>query len=283
MKEIRFEMMRPDEISAEQQKSPYIFLPLSPLEWHGPHLPFGFDGLNAYNMALEVAKRVGGVVLPCMYIGAASVVSPEKLKYIGFKGTEYIKGRDYPRNMKSFYFNQEVFAIVLRNYLELLENRNYKAVIIVSTHGEKDHNDVIERLCEEFTKEKELKVLAVRAMNKDEKRYPYKYKSDNKILAEKYAGQPGHSGKAETSLAMLYFPSRVDLDQLPPRHVKLQNTRWSITDAATTNGNPTSNFTVREEEDPREATPEEGQRIFEEAVTQIIEQVEGFFASIGLK
>jgi creatinine amidohydrolase len=284
MREVRFELLRPHEIEFEKQKAPFVFLPLSPLEWHGPHLPFGFDALNAYSMALELAGRMGGLVLPCMYIGAAQVVGSEKLRNIGFRGDEYIVGRDYhPKNMQSFYFHEEVLAVTLRNYLELLDGRDYKAVIIVNTHGEKNHNDTIERLCSELNNTRHTKFYATRAMNRDEVNYPYKYKSDDQVLAEKYRGQPGHAGKAETSLARFYFDSRVDLSQLPPAKEKLYNTRWAITDSKTTHGRPTPDFTVREEEDPRAATVEEGKRVFEEAIEQRMTEIMDFFEEIGFR
>lgn len=41
---------------------PFRVHPIGPIEWHGPHLRFGADGLHAY--AVTVKRRVGGVVLP---------------------------------------------------------------------------------------------------------------------------------------------------------------------------------------------------------------------------
>lgn len=283
MREVKFELLRPDEIEAARQKWNFVFLPLSPLEWHGPHLPFGFDGLNAYNMALELARRMGGVVLPCLYIGAAAIVNKEKLVNIGFRGDEYIVGRDYPGNTRSLYFHPEVFAIVLRNYLDLLLDLKYRAVIIVNTHGDKAHNDPIERLSQEYSNTTAMKVFPVRAMAKDEEQFPYKYKSDDPVLAEKYAGQPGHASKSETSLAMYYYPDRVDLNRLPPVGEPIKNTRWAITDTHTTHGKPTSDFSVCEQEDPRLSSTEDGHRLFELAIEQKAQEIEAFFISIDLR
>ena len=68
-RETRLQWLRPDEILAERQRCPVIYLPLGPLEWHGPHLPFGTDPLQAEHTALLLAEKLGGVVHPTLYIG----------------------------------------------------------------------------------------------------------------------------------------------------------------------------------------------------------------------
>jgi hypothetical protein len=37
--------LRPDQVVASRDANGIIFLPLAPLEWHGPHLPLGVDPL----------------------------------------------------------------------------------------------------------------------------------------------------------------------------------------------------------------------------------------------
>ena len=90
MREVRLELLRPEEIEQDRKDSGVLYLPLGPLEWHGPHIPYGFDALNAYNMAIELAKKMGGLVLPCLYLGAASIVSKKKLTDICFNQDDYI-------------------------------------------------------------------------------------------------------------------------------------------------------------------------------------------------
>jgi creatinine amidohydrolase len=88
MTEIRYEFMRPQQIIAAREKAPIAYVPLGPLEWHGPHLPFGVDMLHAHNMALEAAKLTGGVVLPPLPLGTETLITPERLRDRGFKGHE---------------------------------------------------------------------------------------------------------------------------------------------------------------------------------------------------
>ncbi len=266
MPEVRFELMRPDEILKEKKECSFIFLPLGPLEWHGPHLPMGVDPLNAYMVALELAKRIGGVVLPPLFVGTERERSSNILKSFGFEGNEYIVGMDFSENLlPSLYLKEEVFAVLLRNYLELLQGCGYKAVIIVNGHGAENHLNVIERLCKEFNSQANLKVLAVMPMPKDK---------NGQISG-------GHANRTETSLVMKYFPSRVNLRSLPTKNLKLLNTKWAIVDAETFRGNPTPDFTVRKEEDPRYSSSQEGEEAFQLTINQLAEEIRIFEKELG--
>jgi creatinine amidohydrolase len=39
MRSIQYELMRPPDIVKERARAPLAFIPIGPLEWHGPHLP----------------------------------------------------------------------------------------------------------------------------------------------------------------------------------------------------------------------------------------------------
>jgi creatinine amidohydrolase len=60
----RYTELRPHQLSAIQAQHPVAFLPWGALEWHGPHLPFGLDGITAETIAERVVQRTGGVLLP---------------------------------------------------------------------------------------------------------------------------------------------------------------------------------------------------------------------------
>ena len=42
---------------------------LGTLEWHGPHMPLGADGIQSKELFVRVAEKVGGVVLPMLFMG----------------------------------------------------------------------------------------------------------------------------------------------------------------------------------------------------------------------
>src|SRR2546430_7748797 len=107
--------MRPPEIAQARARLPLAFIPIGPLEWHGPHLPMGMDGLHAHTVAMEVARRVGGVVLPTYYLGSGHVrptdLGPQSAALVGFDGTGRIIRLDFPNNpVQSPYFGEDTCA-----------------------------------------------------------------------------------------------------------------------------------------------------------------------------
>src|SRR5688572_15923403 len=115
MRTIRFELLRPAEIVAERERFPVVFQPVGPLEWHGPHLPFGVDPLHAQEVAIRTAQLMGGVVMPTLFWGAERERTPQGLKDLGFDGDEWIIGMDHPVNsVKSLYSMEDIFALVIR-------------------------------------------------------------------------------------------------------------------------------------------------------------------------
>jgi creatinine amidohydrolase len=60
----RYAELHPDTLESIRTRYPVAYLPWGALEWHGPHLPLGLDGMTAEAVAERVARRTGGVVLP---------------------------------------------------------------------------------------------------------------------------------------------------------------------------------------------------------------------------
>lgn len=60
----RYVELRPDTLADIRAAVPVAYLPWGALEWHGPHLPLGLDGIVAEAVAERVARSAGGVVLP---------------------------------------------------------------------------------------------------------------------------------------------------------------------------------------------------------------------------
>jgi creatinine amidohydrolase len=66
---VQYELLRPSEVRALQERCPVVYLPVGSLEWHGVQNPLGTDGLKAHAICCEAALRYGGVVLPTLYLG----------------------------------------------------------------------------------------------------------------------------------------------------------------------------------------------------------------------
>ncbi len=264
MREVRMERMRPAEIVAEIKERPVAFVPVGPLEWHGPHLPLGTDPLIAYGVACRAAGQVGGVVLPPLFIGTERERSPEQLKHLGFKGDEYVVGMDFPANiLKSLYYREEFFALVVRETLDLLVQQGYRLIVILNGHGADNQLGVLGRLSAEFTGKGPARVFYISAWTQ----------SDQEV-------ESGHAGAGETSHVMAMYRELVDLTTLPPQGQPLHNVDWAIVDAETFNGHPTADFTTRD--DPREGvSPERGEASLGSAVAYIVQRVASALTEMG--
>lgn len=60
----RYADLRPDDLAAIRATHPIVYLPWGALEWHGPHLPLGTNGMIAETVAELAVQRTGGVLLP---------------------------------------------------------------------------------------------------------------------------------------------------------------------------------------------------------------------------
>lgn len=265
MRTVQFELLRPEEIVAEKKRCPIVYFPIGPLEWHGPHLPLGTDPLNAHSTAIRVARKTGGVVLPPLFLGTDIVRPKEKLRFIGFDENIRIYGMDFPENtMPSLYAKEEVFALVVREYLAMLVKQGYKLIIIVNGHGGVSHINALKRLAEEFAYETGCRVIYTMALV-DERGQNFGF---------------GHATNVETSIMMHLFNDSVDLSTLPPKGEPLKNTRWAIVDGDTFKGMPNDDFTVRD--DPRDASGELGKKLMENTVKAISEIVQKNMKELGL-
>lgn len=54
-KQVEVQYLRPDQVIKAREERSLIFLPVGPIEWHGPHLPLGVDPLRAHFAAVAVA------------------------------------------------------------------------------------------------------------------------------------------------------------------------------------------------------------------------------------
>jgi creatinine amidohydrolase len=244
-REVRLEWLRPDEINAERERCPLVYLPIGPLEWHGLHLPFGADPLQATHTALSLAEKIGGVVHPTLYIGTERERSSETLRDLGFKGNEWIVGMDFPANTeRSYYYVEDAFAMMVRFTLEQLTTRGYRLVVIVNGHGATNQIQQLQRLAAEFTQRGPCKVV---------------YTFD---LDAKFDEDAGHATITETSAILALASERVNLSSLPSKDIPLKNVDHAIVDAPTFSGQPTPNRTVRPQADPRFASSEQGVQHF---------------------
>ncbi|NRA36904.1 MAG: creatininase family protein [Planctomycetes bacterium] len=64
---VEYSKLRPKEVVARRTEMPIAYLGLGVLEWHGKHNPLGLDGEKAHLVLCELAKRLGGLVMPPIF------------------------------------------------------------------------------------------------------------------------------------------------------------------------------------------------------------------------
>jgi creatinine amidohydrolase len=271
MRTVQYELMRPPEIVRERERAPLAFIPIGPLEWHGPHLPLGTDGLHAHAVAVEVARAVGGIVLPTYFIGSETVRlndgGAQGLKALGFTGRERVVGMDFPGNpVKSLYFEEGTFAVTVREVLRLLKADGYRLIVIVNGHGAVNHQRALRRLAAEESDLPRARVEYAMAF----------------LPVQPPFSDPGHAEKIETSIMLAAHPHLVDLASLPPRDVPLKYQDYGIVDGEAFDGRPTPDFTLRPSADPRDATPELGRATLDAEITRLTGIVREDLSVMGL-
>lgn len=260
-REIRIECLRPGQLNEEQERCPLVFVPIGPLEYHGPHLPVGMDAINATQCALEACRRLGkGVVHPTLYWGTERERPEWMLESLGFKGSDWIVGMDFPAAIwKSHYYQEHLFALVVAGAVEMLIEGGYKVIVLVNGHGAWNQLETLDRLAKHYSHTTDSLVVWRLAATLD--------------VTEKNLA--GHADDFETSL-MLYYQnavyetdSMVDISQLPDKGVPIHYPDFSIVDGPGFSENPSPDRVVQT--DPREATADKGKGNFEEMVNLYIQ------------
>jgi creatinine amidohydrolase len=257
MRTQQFEYLRPEEIIAERERLPLAYLPIGSLEWHGLHLPYGTDALNAQAVARLAAQRTGGVVLPTLFCGTERERPPEKLNSLGLDDSAYVVGMDFPANLlPSLYFPEEVFALIVRASLDLLVRLGYRLIVLVNGHGARNQIETLRRLSIEYSASKGVQVLVCFA------------------FPQTAFAIVGHADALETSILMALAPECVDLSALPDPSIPLSLAETGIVDSASFRGEPLPDRTLPAAADPRlHASPDWGRETLEQAAAQVVEQV----------
>ncbi|MCW5943628.1 MAG: creatininase family protein [Fimbriimonadaceae bacterium] len=77
---LRYAESHPDELLAHLARTPILVAALGALEWHGPHLPLGLDGLVAEAFAERLATRLGAVLMPSVWLPITTLPHPTSLE-----------------------------------------------------------------------------------------------------------------------------------------------------------------------------------------------------------
>ena len=264
MQELSVAYLRPGEIRERLDKMPIVYIPIGPLEWHGLHMPFGSDPLDAQTVALAACRVTGGVVWPPLYLGAANLRTPEQAEGIfGFEKGQYVWSLDFPGNIvPSAFCPAEILAVVVRETIREAAAMGAKLVVVISGHEASNHVTTLQRIATEITASGQTRVYYRSAVTRE----------------EPSPGTGGHACAWETSLMMAQTRS-VSLGELPPLPKRLKYSETGIVDNFNGTGRP--GYTVADETDPRlKASVELGEKATADAVRETVEDVLAEFGQL---
>ena len=198
VEETLYGRLTPNEFLSRLTAAPVAYLPLGTLEWHGPHLPLGSDYLQSQAFFMEVASRVGGIVLPPLFLG------PDSMKV--FKGAEYYgmdmlqKASPEPMQLtgSAYWVPDTLFSGIIDAVLRQLHRVGFR-IVVAHGHGPSTRH-FIDNL-EELEKKHNLTIMCL-WRNADERDSQTEFQYD-------------HAAANETSLMMALHPSLVKMEELP--------------------------------------------------------------------
>lgn len=255
---LRLECLLPHEIHEIQRNSSAVFIPVGPLEWHGPHNAIGLDALNAEKLAFKIAEIIGGVVTPTFFFGTECARDADFLKTLKFEDpTQYIVGMDFPETtLPSAYVREEIFGVALREYIRTMAHMGFKNIIIINGHGAVGQVLTIERLIRECSYEYGCNVFSYFGLQE--------VPEVNCCL--------GHATKLETSILMSIDSNLVDLTQLPTKEEEpyLSTQKYGMMEQM--------DWYARKQkdeiwDDPRDATAKIGQTHMDYVVNCIVKDI----------
>jgi creatinine amidohydrolase len=243
----RIEEMLPDELEKVLERAPIAFVPLGTYEHHGWHLPVCFDGIKAHALCERVAARTGGAVLPAFFYGTGG-------GHVGYKWTLILP--------------EQQIAPLLEATLDHLAGQGFKVVVLLTGHYPTEQVDMVHRLA-----------------NEAQARHPG-VKFIGLTEPEITTAEPGdraagdHAAKYETSIALALNPAWVRMDRLTEGR---DPAKVVLPDTPTKEGtpyDPNHPLYAIHGQDPRTtASRQLGQRLVEEIVRRLTEQVEAALAT----
>lgn len=214
MEKILYTEMRPNEFEEALAKAPIAYLPLGTLEWHGLHLPLGSDGLQSQGLFCEMAKRIGGIVLPMLFVGPDVSKEIDGVLYYGMDFYfRHPADKNPVRQMpgSAYRVTNELFEALLDGIMYQLARAGFKVVV---GHGHGPSNKAFRDIAPKMKEKYGLDLFT--ALNEDAK---YGYQSD-------------HAAANETSIMMHFHPELVDMSELsddpavPPEAVNGEDPRY---------------------------------------------------------
>lgn len=215
--EVRYQMLRPEQIVTRREACPVVYIPIGTLEWHGMQNAVGADTLQAEGIALRCAEAGGGLVFPPLYYGENRL---EALMEANAGDREAIAREMHlpPENFNPDRFpysaveQTHYYQHLLQHILAEAETLGFKVAVLVAGHYPLiDHARaaVLQYMQRSVSRNRDMVAWAV---------------VDYLLLKPNYEHAGDHAGIWETSHMMALHPDTVRLDLLPEKGEQLIGT-----------------------------------------------------------
>jgi creatinine amidohydrolase len=194
--------LTPQEFRDRIAAAPIAYLPLGTLEWHGEHLPLGSDGLQSYGFFIGLARQVGGIVLPMLFLGPDRVEEVDGKEFYGMDtlGEGMPEGRRYENQQlagSAYWVPEETFRTIIEATLKQLKRAGFKIVV---AHGHGPSTGFFQKNADDWKQKFGLETFVC---------WGGEYDRQGKGI------QVDHAAMNETSLVMALRPELVRMDRLP--------------------------------------------------------------------
>jgi len=194
--QVYYALLTPQDFQKRLREAPIAYLPLGTLEWHGPHLPIGADGLQSQGFFARLAGRVGGVVLPMLFLGPDLRRFQDGRDFYGMDIYGAAGGTPEQLAGSAYWLEDELFGRILERILANLARAGFKIVV---AHGHGPSTDYFAEHIPQWQTQFGLKLFHCRREEE----------TDGLGL------QIDHAAANETSLTMALYPDLVHMEYLP--------------------------------------------------------------------
>lgn len=189
----------PEEFRQIIKERPVAYLPLGTIEWHGEHLPLGADGIQSGGFFEELARRVGGIVFPMLFMGPDRVIHEDGRELIGMDYCSNGEGTRYTSRIlpgSCYFMEEEAFGILLDSIIRQMHRAGFRVVV---AHGHGPSTGYFMKQTPRWQEEYGMKFLCCWSSEAGEGR----------------GIQVDHAAMNETSLTMALRPDLVQINRLP--------------------------------------------------------------------
>ncbi len=198
MHEVLYELLTPSEFQDRLKKAPVAYLPLGTLESHSSHLPLGSDSLQSQAFFIKLAQRVGGIVLPPLFLGPDEVKEVDGFEYYGMDIYGHLPHAPQQLRGSAYWIPSDLFLTLLKAVLKQIRRAGFRILV---AHGHGPSTNLVIKNNRKLSKKFDLTILTVWR--------------DEDHMNPDMEFQYDHAATNETSIMMALHPDLVHIENLP--------------------------------------------------------------------